>query len=49
MKNLICHTKQNNVVKPQQYEAPSIEIIEVKVERGFQSTAPNPVRENETW
>lgn len=39
MKNLREKQKDNQTEKPALYEAPSIEVIEVEIEQGFQASS----------
>lgn len=39
MKNLTDNHKENQIEKPEKYEAPSIEVIEVEIEQGFQASS----------
>lgn len=41
MKNPAENQQVNETLKPSVYEAPSIEVIEVEIEQGFQASGPS--------
>lgn len=48
MKNSTDNRKEDLMEKPETYEAPSIEVIEVEIEQGFQASG-GPGRDNPAW
>jgi len=44
MKNLLDKSQENLLDKPETYESPSIEVIEVEIEQGFQASSGGPSR-----
>lgn len=41
MKDLTDNHKETQMEKPEVYEVPSIEVIEVEIEQGFQASGPS--------